>query len=224
MTVGLDRLEDDLRSDPWIHRKFRKLMCGPLRVPYKNELERRKVENNKWWHLFMVGAVLSSPVAIWYGKRFRTTQGGVPKTYVSWNYHQFPSPRPYKHSRRLFLGAYGAILSVGGYAFASYFHKRQREDEFFTRPDTKPIAPMCENDFEEAREEYFNSTFSNYWVKNGRKEEQRRNGFYRYFFPNSADYSVKVPKFNRDPAKDFVRRNGKETFPTKTRMAEASWA
>ena len=32
----IDWLKDSFKSDPWIHYRFRKLMSGPKRIPWKN--------------------------------------------------------------------------------------------------------------------------------------------------------------------------------------------
>ena len=38
----IDWLKDSFKSDPWVHYRFRKLMAGPKRIPWKNSYEVKK--------------------------------------------------------------------------------------------------------------------------------------------------------------------------------------
>jgi predicted nucleic acid-binding protein len=53
-------------------------MAGPKRWPWKNAREIKNQYSFTYWTNFVIGCVLTSPFAIWVGRRSKHYQGGVP--------------------------------------------------------------------------------------------------------------------------------------------------
>lgn len=58
--------------------RFRKFMAGPKRWPWKNSREIKNQYQFTFAVNFLVGAALTSPFAVWVGRRAKHYQGGVP--------------------------------------------------------------------------------------------------------------------------------------------------
>ena len=71
----------DFREDSWVHHHFRRLQAGPSRIAYKNYRKLASIDRYENLALFMMGAALVSPLAIYVGKRMRVTGGGVPRVH-----------------------------------------------------------------------------------------------------------------------------------------------
>jgi hypothetical protein len=62
-------LQDDIKSDPWLAMRPRKLMANPKRIPWKNYKQLRDDYRRKWVINFCFGAALGWPLACIIGKR-----------------------------------------------------------------------------------------------------------------------------------------------------------
>ena len=95
-------------------------MAGPKRWAWKNK---RNI-NNQFQFTFainaMIGALLTSPFAIWVGRRAQRGQGGVPMAPFNRFVHDFPNVDPGYLTRKLFRQYFFGTCILGGIAFA-YF-------------------------------------------------------------------------------------------------------
>lgn len=53
-------------------------MAGPKRVPFKNKTYQKRDYRARWLLHFMIGGVMSWPLAMAIGRRAQTYTGGVP--------------------------------------------------------------------------------------------------------------------------------------------------
>ena len=158
----LEFLEKDLRKDKWIHSRFRKLQAGPLRIPYKKSRSLLTENRIVGCINFLVGAALVSPLAVYVGRTMRKTVGGVPKVYSARNYYNFPNVNPDHYARIRFRMGFFAVLAIGGYSFATFWTPNVFKDEYYSRPDLKPIAPMVEDTpkIKKAKEDFYNQLYN----------------------------------------------------------------
>ena len=112
------RLQDDIKSDPWLTMRPRKFMSGPKRVPWKNYRELRDDYRRMWIRNFALGAALAWPVAVLIGRRAQVYQGGVPVVpYQRW-VHDHPNVDPTRSIRRAFRRYTIATCGIAGFIFA----------------------------------------------------------------------------------------------------------
>jgi hypothetical protein len=62
------RLQEDIKSDRWFALRYKKLMSGPKRVPFKNYKELRDEYRRNFIINFMFGAMLGWPIAMKMGR------------------------------------------------------------------------------------------------------------------------------------------------------------
>ena len=74
----IDWLQEDFKSDPWATYRFRKYTANPKRIPWKNTRQIKRQYQYTFGLNWMVGTVLSWPIATMIGRHFKTTKGGVP--------------------------------------------------------------------------------------------------------------------------------------------------
>lgn len=141
----LKELENEFRGDSWFDIRFRKNQAGPLRRPYKNVKQLKKKAKLEFIFNFCLGAALFSPLGVLIGRRLRKTPTGVPKMYFPQNYHRFPNTNPDIHSARYFRLGLGITCFIGGSIVANYAKHDFMKDEYYSRPDMKPSAPMVED-------------------------------------------------------------------------------
>ena len=166
----------------------------------------------QWCGWFLVGGVLSWPLATRVGKFFQSTWGGVPvvnwarfrDTYID----QYPSRAVQKMFRR---GAYGTVFA-SGFLLAQFmapwdgFANRE-----YQRPDFKPKAAMVK-DTSMHWDDQANEQLKKMYKYRSDPEARKRSTLYRFFFPLDADYSVeKNPWANSDPLSSVNARDG--SFP-----------
>jgi hypothetical protein len=183
----LKQLEQEFRNDRWLHLRFRKMQAGPLRRPYKQTRALKQKARTQYVMNFFIGAVLGSPIAIWVGRSLRYSSTGVPKTYYPINYHRFPDVNPDKFATRYFRIGFFVTLFICGNLSASLLTPTFDRDEYYSRPDFKPSAPMVEesDDIKKAKKEMM---FTEYGIKD--PEDKKRGILYRLFRPNSANYTI----------------------------------
>lgn len=183
----MKELEQEFRDDRWLHTRFRKLQAGPLRRPYKQTRALKQKARTQYVMNFFIGAVLGSPIAIWVGRRLRYTSTGVPKSYYPVNFHRFPDVNPDKFATRYFRIGFLTTLFIFGNLSASLLTPSYDRDEYYSRPDFKPSAPMVEDsdDMKKAKKELMQAEY-------GIKEDtnKKRSILYRLFRPNSANYTI----------------------------------
>mmetsp|Transcript_15475 Transcript_15475/g.17194 ORF Transcript_15475/g.17194 Transcript_15475/m.17194 type:complete len:165 (+) Transcript_15475:15-509(+) len=110
----MKELESEFRQDRWIHTRFRKLQAGPLRKPYIKSRTLLQRERFEYGLNFVIGAILSTPVAILIGRRARLNRTGVSKIYFPVSMNRFPNVNPDVYSARFFKLYYIMTLLFGG--------------------------------------------------------------------------------------------------------------
>jgi len=138
-------LEQEFREDRWLHSRFRKLQAGPLRRPYIKTRALKQRYRMEYITHFALGAFLFTPLAIFIGRRCRITRNGIAKIYFPVNYHRFPNVNPDVYASRYFRIGFYATLFIGGNLFASILTPDPFKDEYYSRSDFKPSAPMVED-------------------------------------------------------------------------------
>jgi len=140
----MKELEREFRKDRWFHIRFRKLGAGPLRRPYNKTRQLKQKQRTEYIINFLIGSFLFTPLGIFVGRRLRRTQSGVPKIYFPKNWHRFPNVNPDVYATRYFKAGLLTIF-IGGNLFSSYFTPDFFKDEYYSRSDFKPSAPMVED-------------------------------------------------------------------------------
>jgi hypothetical protein len=142
----LEELESEFRTEGWIHLRFRKSHPGPFRRPFYNIRQLKTKERVNYMFSFLIGAALVSPFAVLFGRRLRVSSGGIPKTHLPRLNLYFPIVQPDLHAKRYFYFGFLTVCALGGGIFATYSSHDVLKDEYYTRPDLKPTAPMVEDD------------------------------------------------------------------------------
>ena len=116
----MDWLAEDIRSDPWVTLRFKKYMANPKRVPWKNKVQLERQYKFTFYTHMIIGGVLAYPLAIAFGRRMRTYQGGVPVVPYQRFIHDFPNVEPARAGRLAFrMGCLG-FCAMAGFVFAKY--------------------------------------------------------------------------------------------------------
>ena len=74
----IDWLQEDFKSDPWITHRFRKYTAGPKRIPWKNQRQLKRYHQFTFMVHWVIGSVLSWPLAAYIGRAYKVETGGVP--------------------------------------------------------------------------------------------------------------------------------------------------
>lgn len=218
----IDNLETEFRNQPWLRRRYRKLQAGPLRKPYERSKILMKEYRFNYITNFAIGALLSSPLAIWWGRNNRRTAGGIPVVYYAKNYHNFPNVNPDHVSRWRFRLGYFGVMFLVGVVFAEKMTVRPFDDEYFTKPDMKPDTPMVEDTPEEARakEQYYAKHYG-YAQSQKTRRIFKNSAMYRLFRPNQADYEIRYGTETNNPYNSY--NAAKNAYPSNSRMHEQHW-
>lgn len=116
----IDWLQEDFKSDPWVTYRFRKFTANPKRIPWKNTRQVKRQHQVTFMCHWVLGSLLSWPIAAMVGRSFKTSKGGVPEVRLNRWVHDFPRPEPGR-SARLIFRFYSVISCVTmGLAFAHY--------------------------------------------------------------------------------------------------------
>jgi hypothetical protein len=141
---------------------------------------------------FGIGYMLTWPLAVWVGRWAKSYQGGVPVVPYQRFVHDFPNVEPAALARKTFRWWFIGTCVAGGLLFANYtVSKDQQCDSWYTRPDLKPFPAMVP--FEEldvTQKTALQAHYQSYRNKEY-KEGKKTRAWYRLFFPNDANYSVK---------------------------------
>lgn len=220
----LNWLEEDFRKDKWLHTRFRKLQAGPLRRPYKDT---RELQTQQRFHNgtnFLIGAILISPLAIFLGRLNRATLTGVPKIHHPENYFRMVDYSPDACARKNFRIGFFLTLGLGGMVYMLYNHQNYFRDQYYSRPDLKPRAPMVEDTEDEAKakQDFYEKVYPTHRGKQNWKIF-KRSALYRLFRPNQADYSLTFEERDPDLLNYNQYKHSSGEYPTKTRMYEQHW-
>jgi hypothetical protein len=218
----IENLENDFRSDKWLHLRFRKMQAGPLRSPYKRTRVLLQEYRINYFFNFCIGSLVSAPLAIWMGRRNRTTSGGVPVVYHPKNYHNFPNINPDHTARwRFRIGFYGTLI-MAGWVFAEVMTVRPFKDEYYSRPDFKPDTPMVEDteDIAEAKKQFYSTVYGD-GAAEKRKNIYHNSPLYRLFRPSQAEYKIRYEQRDENPYNSYNRKRG--AYPSDSRMHEQHW-
>jgi len=170
-------------------------MAGPKRWAWKNT---HYIENSykfTFWTNACIGAVLTSPFAVWIARRMQRNQGGVPSVpYLKYGY-DFVNLDPGHFTRKTFRFYFASVCFIGGYLFASYtVDSNILKDPWFTRPDLKPFPAMVPKDELDVTERTMLEAQYQTYRNEKYAETKKHRTWYRLFFPNDADFSA-----NRNP-------------------------
>lgn len=142
----IDWLQEDFKSDPWLTYRFRKYTANPKRIPWKNTRQIKRQHQYTFGINWLIGSLLSWPLAAMVGRSFKTNVSGVPMVKLNRWVQDFPNPEPGRSSRLLFrFYSVTTCLSLG-YAFAFYMtdNTQKSQNEWYARPDLKPFAAMVD--------------------------------------------------------------------------------
>lgn len=146
----MDFLQEDLKSDPWIHYRFRKYMAGPKRIPWKNSYDIKKEYQAQFLMVWMISGALFWPVACAIGRSRKVCNGGVPIVPQQRFIHDFPNVEPTRAATKAFRTASFWSATLFGFLVAlNVSDHRKVENEFYNRPDLKPYPAMVERTDEE---------------------------------------------------------------------------
>jgi len=197
------RLNDEFRSDTWITPRFRKYMASPKRWPWKNAKNAKNQYQFTFVHNAILGAVLTSPFAVWVGRRAQRTQGGVPIVPMQRYIHDFPNVDPGYHTRKTFRWWFISTCLFGGVAFAYLtVNQNQKIDPWYSRPDMRPFPAMVPKESMDITERTMYETHYQTYRNQQYANEKKHRTWYRLLFPNDADYSV-----TRNPYSQTHREN-----------------
>lgn len=136
-------MNNEFLSDPWITHRYHKYTPNPKRWAWKNSREIKNQYTFTFYTNAAIGAVITSPFAIWIARRMNHYQGGVPVIPNNKYSHDFVNLDPGHFSRKNFRWYFFGICLAGGYLFASYTtNSNQRHDAWYSRPDLKPFPAM----------------------------------------------------------------------------------
>ena len=190
----MDFLQEDLKSDPWATYRFRKYTANPKRIPWKNTRQLKRQYQFTFTTNWVIGSILSWPVAAMIGRSFKKNAGGVPMVRLNRWIHDFPNPEPGRSSRLLFrYYSIGSAIAFG-FAFAYYItdNNQKTQNQWYARPDLKPFAAMVDTPKDLTRETMLESQ---YVTK--REGEGKRSPLFRFFLARDADFTVKENPYQK---------------------------
>ena len=93
---------------------------------------------------WILGSALAWPVAAAFGRRMKTSKGGVPAVRLNRWVHDFPQPEPGRSSRLIFRYYAVGSCAILGYLFAKQVtdFSTRTSNEWYNRPDLKPFPAM----------------------------------------------------------------------------------
>ena len=195
----IDWLQEDFKSDQWLTYRFRKSTANPKRIPWKNMRQlKRQYQYNIIVH-WALGALLTWPVAVSIGKLYQKTWHGVPLVPMNLYKHDFIDVSPSVYSRKLFK-RYSLLASLTmGFIFAYNVVQDDgfRSDKYKNRPDMKPYPAMVKQDDDITTQTMYQSLYKKH---SGRSYKQ--SSWYRFMFPNDADFTVKTNPYRLISHKD----------------------
>ena len=186
----IDWLKADFKSDPWVTYRFRKYTANPKRIPWKNHRELKRQYQYNFLLSWIAGAVLTWPVAVFIGRKYKTTWTGVPIVPMQWYKHDFINVSPGVFSRKQFRLYSLAASATMGFLFAFAINEREgaRSNLHRNRPDLKPYPAMVKPDEEDdvPLQTMQQALYKKHRVGN----DVKQSSWYRFFFPLDADFSV----------------------------------
>ena len=162
----------------------------------------------------MLGSVLAWPVAVLVGRRAKHYQFGVPvvPTLHSRFSHDFVNVEPAKASRSFFRWyAVGTSILMGfAFAWCTVDNRQKAQNSWYNRPDFKPKAAMVKYDDDDVTE---NSMARAVYIRHRHLDDTKRGNFYRYFFSQDADFTLKNNPY-RNAHHDDVYNPAKPYYST----------
>jgi hypothetical protein len=209
-------LENEFLNDKWFTYKFHKLTPSPKRWAHKNSREIKNQYQFTFCTNFVIGALLTWPLAVLVGRRWKRTQGGVPAVPFQRFIHDFPIVEPTYMARRSFDWGFRLTCISGGLMFAFMTtDKRQMSNPWYNRPDLKPYPAMVpQKDLDITQK---TALFAHYQSNRNTSysSDVKRRTWYRVLFPNDADYSVKENPYSQYHKDDIYNpANGYYSSPT----------
>jgi len=192
-------------------------MAGPKRWPWKNQKNIKNQYQFTFVHNMILGAVLTSPFAVFVGRRAQRYQGGVPIVPVQRFIHDFPNVDPGYHTRKTFRWWFIGTCLFGGFAFAMLTtNENQKRDPWYQRPDLRPFPAMVPKESMDITERTMYETHYQSFRNEQWKNDRKHRTWYRLFFPNDADYTVTRNPYSLthrenvyNPANNYYARPGK---------------
>jgi hypothetical protein len=187
----------------------RKYMAGPKRVIYKNLIELKteyRIEYAQW---FLLGAMLTWPIACLIGKRAQRYQGGVGVAPYQRLVEEWPNGHPTRISNKFFNRyAFGSCFIVGNLLAGSMADSSKLSNEWYTRPDLKPKAAMV-NDSHLYEDTVLKQMYeTNY---NSKGDDHKKSNLYRMLRPLDANYDTYE---NNYAGRHEISNNRGGKFPT----------
>lgn len=183
-------------------------MASPKRWAWKNMRDVKHQYQYTFTINFLLGAALTWPFAIWVGRRAQRYQGGVPVVPLNRYVHDFVNVDPGHYSRKMFRWYHFGACIAGGLAFAYWsMDQNHRIDPWYQRPDFKPFPAMVPKESMDitertAYETHYQSFRNKQWA-----ETKKTRTWYRLFFPNDADYSVKENPYSQTHRENIYNPN-----------------
>ena len=141
-------LEDSIREDPIISKRYYK--AGPNRTPFKRYSEMRERYQLTWYTNYMIGTLLSWPLAVFVGRSYRRGTSGVPRVKQGRHNQMFFNLHPqFRSTRQFWIGFMLASVPVSWIYACMHTSSDYRSNEWYTRPDLKPKKVMVEETKEE---------------------------------------------------------------------------
>ena len=211
----IDWLKDSFKSDPWVHYRFRKLMAGPKRIPWKNSYEIKKQYQQKFFTNWLIGGLLFWPLGVMVGRRMKRTQFGVPLPATNTRMiDSFINVEPSRVARETF-GFWSVLTCIaGGYLFArqTVDPNEINSNQWYTRPDLKPYPAMVKQDEDDVTRLSLERAL---YDKRRNTGDENKGLLRRYFFPSEADFTLKVNPY-RDAHPDDVFKKGQTYYNVST--------
>jgi len=191
----IDWLQEDFKSDPWLTYRFRKYTPNPKRIPWKNTRQIKRQYQYTFSVNWMVGTLLSWPVAAMIGRHFKTTKGGVPAVRLNRMVHDFPNVEPGRNARNIFRWYSILSAAIFGLAFAHCVtdNAQKSQNQWYARPDLKPYAAMVKDpEFNHTHDTMIKTQYVPKFEKDG-----KRSPLYRYFMARDADFTIKENPYQK---------------------------
>jgi hypothetical protein len=154
-------------------------------------------------------------LAVYVGRRWKRTQGGLPAVPFQRFVHDFPVVEPSAQARKSFNWGFRMTILTGGLLFAYLTtDSRYVHNVWYSRPDLKPFPAMVPQTEDITQKTALYSHYQSNRNSNN-KTDMKRKTWYRLLFPLDADYSVKENPYAYHSRDDVYNpKNGFYASPT----------
>lgn len=139
------------------------------------------------------------------------TKGGVPAFPIQRFVDDFPNLEPGRHARKTFFFWSVGFSVVAGYVLAKWYCDwRPASNQWMNRPELKPYAAMIPDEYQgKDTVAYKTMLEQEYWSQRQKdgKADTKRSSWYRYFFANDADFTIKSNPYAKHNKWDVYNPN-----------------